>query len=156
MYHVCETVLTIFLHPCSWHVNYLIMLHFHMRSKGPCIHAHVYDLMYLGSSQNENSQMRSRTICCLTLTHVQKLNMFLASYHELILMHMYRMFLFPKWQVTLRGLKAWLQYFYHVFLTWFMAAVGHEDANKIRVYFMSAPPIYLLLNYTQATPPISA
>ena len=57
----------------------------------------------------------------------------------------------------LRGLKAWLQYFYRAFLTWFMAVVGHEDTNKTTesLLYMSAPPIYLLLNHTQTTPPTS-
>ena len=36
-----------------------------------------------------------------------------------------------------------------------MAVVGHEDTNRTTesLLFMSAPPIYLLLNHTQATHP---
>jgi len=39
-----------------------------------------------------------------------------------------------------------------------MAVVGHEDTNKTTesLLYLSAPPIYLLLNHTQATPPTSA
>ena len=39
-----------------------------------------------------------------------------------------------------------------------MAVVGHEDTNKTieSLLYMLAPPIYLLLNHTKATPPTSA
>ena len=58
---------------------------------------------------------------------------------------------------VLRGLKAWLQYFNHVFWpdSWLLLDIKIQVKPE-SLLCISAPPIYLFLDHTQTTHPASA